>query len=416
MSLRNSSHRMSEQIRQPHVSIVVPTYNHADFLDRALKSIQAQTFADWEAIVVDDGSTDETVAVVSQFADDRIQYIYQDNRGLSAARNTGIEAARGYNLAFLDADDEWEPDFLRRCAEVLAADSVLAGVYTRNYFIDEQGRILPQIGGEVVPRSAFRSRLLDGGFFPCNAVLVRAKVVHQVGLFDVQLTSVEDRDLWLRISEHYRMEGIPDVLARYRVYPGSMSTDVARMLANRIAILVKHLGSPEGDPATWPKEKRRAYALAYRAAALAYIQQSQLDEAECLLQKAVFTYPQILERLDTFYELACSDQPRGYRGAVTLMDIDRNGVRLLEQLDSLFEKPSASVAPLRRMAYGNAYLALGILNDQAGRWAEARRYLIRAVLASPGLMICHETVRRFIKLLAGKRLVRIARLINGLGQ
>ena len=190
---------------------------------------------------------------------------------------------------------------------------------------DPQGHVLPQLGGEIVPRAAFRSRLLIGGFFPCNAVLVRTEVVRQVGLFDPELTSVEDRDLWLRIAAEYEMQGIPEPLARYRVYPGSMSTNVERMLANRVRIVSKHLGSPAGDPATWPEEKRRAYGFVYRSAAFQYVQQNQPDDGWSILAKAISIWPQILERLATYYELACGNQPRGYRGDARLLDLSAAG-------------------------------------------------------------------------------------------
>ena len=94
---------------KPAVSVIIPCYNHAHYLCRAVQSVLAQTYADWEAIIVDDGSTDNTREVATRFSDPRVRYIYQENRGLSAARNTGISAAQGSYLAFLDADDELEP-------------------------------------------------------------------------------------------------------------------------------------------------------------------------------------------------------------------------------------------------------------------------------------------------------------------
>lgn len=400
----------------PRVSVIIPTYNHAHYLPLAIQSVLDQTYTDWEAIIVDDGSTDDTAAVVAQFTDPCIHYIHQENQGLSAARNTGIRAAQGDYLAFLDADDGWEPGFLRRCVGVLAADATLAGVYVRNYFIDENGAVLPRLGGQVVPPAAFRSRNLEGGFFPPHAALVRAAVVHQVGPFDTQLTSVEDWDLWIRLSERYQMQGIPLPLVRYRVYPGSMSTDSARMHANRMAVLTKHFGPPEGDLAAWSREKRRVYGFAYRSAAVGYIQQGQPDEGWRFLAQAVSTWPHLLERLDTFYELACGDQPKGYRGQVNLLDVEGNGTEMLRRLDSLFIKSGSTLDSMRRAAYGNAYLALAMLSDQAGRWAAARRYLLQAVGANPRLMGSYPVIRRLLKLCAGQRLVSLVRLASGSSQ
>ncbi|MEM4724269.1 MAG: glycosyltransferase family A protein, partial [Candidatus Hadarchaeum sp.] len=110
------------------VSVIIPCYNHGHYLPCAVNSVMAQTFADWEAIIVDDGSTDNTREVAAQFTDSRVRYIYQDNRGLAAARNTGIRAAQGEYLAFLDADDEWEPTFLEACVAALSQQPALAAV------------------------------------------------------------------------------------------------------------------------------------------------------------------------------------------------------------------------------------------------------------------------------------------------
>jgi len=123
----------------PRVSVIISCYNQAHYLPSAVYSVLAQTFADWEAIIVDDGSTDDTGNVAAQFTDARIHYIHQENRGLSAARNSGIRAARGEYLAFLDADDEWEPHFLEVCLTTLANQKTATAVVTRARFIDETG-------------------------------------------------------------------------------------------------------------------------------------------------------------------------------------------------------------------------------------------------------------------------------------
>lgn len=398
---------------KPRVSVVIPCFNHASYLDRAIHSVLAQEFGAWEAIVVNDGSTDDTATVVAQYDDPRIRYIYQDNQGLSAARNTGIRAAEGIYLAFLDADDEWEPDFLQCCVGVLESGGTLAGVYTLNYFIDDQGTRLPQLGGQIVSTASFRSRNLEGGFFPPNAVLVRSGLVRAVGLFDTRLTSEEDWDLWIRISERHEMQGIPRPLARYRVHPGSMSTNAARMHANRMLVLAKYFGPPEGDPHGWPEEKRQVYAFAYQSTARQYIQQGQSDEGWHFMTQAISTWPLLLERVDTFYELACDDQPFGFRGQADQVDLAESGAKMLGRLHDVLAADSSVLAPLRRPAYSNAYLALAMLSDQAGRWNVARRYLLRASRANPRLLISVPFLRRLLKLCAGHRLVDLGRRLLG---
>ena len=399
----------------PLVSVVIPCYNHGHYLAQALCTVLAQDLKDWEAIVVNDGSTDDTVDVVAQFSDPRIAYVYQENQGLSAARNTGIRAAQGKYLAFLDADDEWEPAFLQRCTQTLEAHTTLGGVFTRNYFIDERGTVLPQIGGQAISRDAFRSRNLEGGFFTPGAIVVRAALVCDAGLFDTQLTSEEDWDLWMRISERAHMEGLYDILARYRVYPGSMSTNAGRMHANRMMVLGKYFGPPDGDPSAWSEEKSRAFGFAYRSTCIGYMQQRQPDVGWQFLAQAVAWWPDLLRRLDTFYELACGDKLWGYRGQVGQINIESNGAEMLRRLDALFADVEPRLRSMRRVAYGNGYLALAILSDQAGFWKSARRYLLQAISANPRLLISYSVVRRLLKLCAGRGIVNFARrwLPNG---
>lgn len=394
----------------PEVSVIIPCYNHAHYLSYAVRSVLGQTYIDWEAIIVDDGSIDDTRNVAAQFTDPRIQYIYQTNQGLSAARNTGIRVAQGEYLAFLDADDEWEPRFLEACVEALAEQKPITAVVTLARLIDENSAELPRLGGQVIRPEAFHARLVEGGFFPPNAALVRAEVVRREGLFDETLTSVEDWDLWLRITGNGGvMLTIPEPLARYRVSTGSMSTNTARMHANRMAVLAKHFGPPVGNPLAWSIDKRHGYAFACRITALGYIAQQDADEGWRFMRRAVETDPFLLERLDTFYELALGDQPRGYRGEARLLSIAANGEEMLRRLDALLASACSPVQALRGAAFGNAYLALAMLSDQAGDWASARRYLYRAIQAKPALLRDLSVVRRFTKLLLGQRVIRSAR-------
>jgi tetratricopeptide (TPR) repeat protein len=394
------------------VSVVIPSYNHGNYIAGAIRSILAQTYPGWETVIVDDGSTDETEHIVAEFIDPRIIYLKQKNKGLAAARNAGIRATDGEFLAFLDADDEWEPDFLQCCLDELRQDEALAGVYTRTRFIDLTGNLLPQVGGQALPSHAFKQRILEEGFFPPHAALIRRHVLQKIGLFDTQLTSVEDWDIWIRISRCYEMRGIPRPLVRYRVSPHSMSTNVARMHENRLCVLAKNFGPLDGDPTTWAEAKRRAYGFAYRSTAFGYIEQGRSEEGWQYLQQGARIWPPLLDRVDTFYEIACGDAPKGRRGVAEFLNVEKNGSEMLKHLDELFAAGNPSVGPLRRTTYGNAYLAIGMLSDQAGKWATARHYLYRAVKANPRLMLSASFVRRWVKLHAGQRLVNALRQVR----
>ena len=155
------------------------------------------------------------------------------------------------------------------------------------------------------------------------------------------------------------------------------------MHLNRILVLTKYFGPPLGDVNMWPEEKQKVYAYAYRSTARHYVQQRQSDEGWRFLAQAVSTWPHLLERLDTFYELACGDQQNGYRGQTDTLDIEENGADLLRRLDTLMVAGGLALEPCDRLAYGKAYLALAMLSDQADHWSMARRYLFRAIEADP---------------------------------
>lgn len=391
----------------PSVSVIIPCYNHGRYLAHAVRSVLAQSYTNWEAIIVDDGSTDETHHVAAQFTDARIRYIHQRNQGLAAARNAGILAAQGRYLAFLDADDEWAPGFLDRCTNVLDGAPHLVGVYTQSYMIDPEGNRLPQSGGIVVAPEHLYERLLVRGFFTVHAVLVTADVVKEVGMFDTNLPGrgAEDWDLWLRIACRYPMIGLPEPLAGYRIHPVSMATNVAEMHASRVSSLAKVFGAPDGDANTWFEQKRKAYAFAYFATVVDYLQQRDLDAAWTWLRRAAQLWPPIVIQLDTYYELVLGDQPRGYRGDATLANISINGVEMVRRLDALFVSADPSVQALQSRAYGTAHLALAMLSDQAGNWKVARQYLWQGIRWHPALLSEWLIIRRLLKLSLGKQFI-----------
>ena len=387
----------------PQVSIVMAAYNHARYIDKAIASALAQTWQDFELIVVDDGSVDATGQVVSQFGDP-VRYIFQQNRGQGGARNRGIANTRGHYLCFLDDDDLWEPEYLATVMSVFQQHPLTDALYTGYRIMDGEGKVLPQRSCRVVPPHEMLDALTRGGWFPPLVVTVRKACLDEVGPLDETLRGNDDWDLWLRIARKHTFRGIPELLARYRIHAGGLSVDVGHMLQDQKRAVTKQFGPEEGDPASWPRDRRRAYGTIYRTAALAYIQSGDPDEGRRLLRRAVSIDPDLLRQFDLMYELALDDQPRGYRGDVTHLSLPANAAKLLHTLDVLLTGASAPVQSLRRTAYGNAFLTLGMLSDQFGDWAAARRYMVQAVSANPRLLASRSVTRRFVKLSCGKRL------------
>jgi len=199
----------------PLVSVVIPTYNRAHVVRRAIDSVLAQTFADFEIIVVDDGSTDRTDELVQGIPDWRIRYIRNSrNLGLAATRNAGIRQARGQYIALLDSDDEWLPEKLDRQLSVMRQAAEPVGLtytgYDRIYNGKCIGTFVPSHHGPVL-RALLHKNVLMG----CSSTaLISRTCLVDIGLFDERLRSSEDYDLWLRIAKRWRIEPLPVVLAR----------------------------------------------------------------------------------------------------------------------------------------------------------------------------------------------------------
>lgn len=203
---------MTEKVLLNLVSVIVPAYNYAHFLPDTLQSIQEQSYPHWECIVVDDGSTDNTRNIVAEFvkADERFKYIFQKNKGLPGARNTGIKEACGKYIQFLDADDMIEANKLADHVSFLIKHPDVDIVYAEaRYFSDEHpDKLFYDINCENIPwmpkvsgkGKTILTELLKKNFMPVNSPMVRREVFDNLGLFDETLKSHEDWELWLRCA------------------------------------------------------------------------------------------------------------------------------------------------------------------------------------------------------------------------
>lgn len=209
----------------PKVSIVISTYNRAHMVGRAIKSVLNQTYQDFEVIIVDDASTDNTEEVVKSFNDERLRYIRHEvnSGGHAAPQNTGIEIARGEYIAFLDDDDEWLPEKLEK--QVNKFKSVLpdVGVIYCGIanIVEETGRVLQ----ERMPtsRGDIFNTMLRGVFVAFPTVLVRKECFQKVGALDAELPGYYDWDMLIRISKDYKFDYVPEILVnRYFHRPTQM--------------------------------------------------------------------------------------------------------------------------------------------------------------------------------------------------
>jgi glycosyltransferase involved in cell wall biosynthesis len=239
----------------PRVSVIVPTYNSARFLGRALKSALAQTYDDREVFVVDDGSTDGTREVVARYGG-KIQYLYQPNRGPAAARNLALSRAGGELIAYLDADDMWYPQKLEKQVAFLDGNKQYGLVHSEMDIIDEEDHIIHrrfnQTTGRDITQGFCAMRLLHRGHIQTVTVIVRREWVDRVGGFDERLKGNEDYLHWLLLAIGGAEFGyINEPLAMYRWTKESLSRspqshheDLIRMLNILLEekFLVRRLG------------------------------------------------------------------------------------------------------------------------------------------------------------------------------
>jgi glycosyltransferase involved in cell wall biosynthesis len=244
----------------PAVSVVIATHNYGRFLRGAVESVLAQTFDDFELIVIDDGSTDATPCIMRPYlTDPRVRYLRTAHRGQPAAKNAGVDLARAPLIAFLDGDDVWLPMKLERQVALFQADADLGVVYARRWLIDEHGRHL-----EYEQPSLYRGFVLEALFrtnFVCfSSAVVRRAVLDEAGAFDEGLSLAIDYDLWLRVALSHPFDYVDEPLVEYRTGHASLSCRTEDRLRTVTRIMQRFLDELGGRGMLDPSVIRRAQA------------------------------------------------------------------------------------------------------------------------------------------------------------
>lgn len=279
---------------RPTVSVVIPTYNHERYIAEALDSVLAQTYKDYEVIVVDDGSIDNTREVVESFGA-AIRYIYQQNQRMSAARNTGIRSAHGEYIAFLDSDDIWLPEKLEKQMKVFSTYPNLALVSCGALIVDMDGNLMGKIekrnyiNRDVLIKDSTLKNVIPGGG---TNVVVRKRCFDAVGLFDesIQVTA-EDWDMWLRIIAQYEIRFVEEPLAKIRLRENSVSAarNVKNMLPVELRMLDKFFSRTQFPFSQ--SDRQMAYSQRYFTAALAFMQNGNRFTALIHIVHSMFIHP-----------------------------------------------------------------------------------------------------------------------------
>ncbi len=228
------------------VSIIIPCYRQAGYLDEAIRSVLAQTYRHFEIIVVDDGSPDHTSKVTARYAG--LRYIRQRHLGVPTARNAGLDASAGDYIVFLDADDRLVHDALETGVNSLRAVQDCAFVYGFCEFIDQQGASIPTPPHVSIKENHYRALFKQNHIWTPGAVMFRRSILSRVKRFDQSFTrGCEDIDLYLRITKHWPIHCHGKVVVQYRKHRASMSAKRFSMLRASNDLFRKHLREVKGN-------------------------------------------------------------------------------------------------------------------------------------------------------------------------
>lgn len=276
---------------RPLVSVIIPTYNHAHFLGRALQSVINQTHPNWEAIVIDNHSRDNTEEIVRSYRDPRITLLKIQNKGvISASRNMGIRAARGEWIAFLDSDDLWYPAKLEHCLAKL--DEGFDLVCHGERWLGE-GRDREMFYGPEA-RASYQSLLFDGNCISTSAVVVRREHLEAAGGFDEDpdVITAEDYDLWLRLARKgARIGFVHEILGEYLIHGGNQSKAVLRNMEAVMCVVRKHFAELKVDTLAKRLSARRREAIVYYSGARGLQDNGQHGEAWSYFWRALSAWP-----------------------------------------------------------------------------------------------------------------------------
>lgn len=271
----------------PKVSVVIATYNRAHFIRAAIDSVLAQTFSDYEIVVVDDGSTDTTQEVVKSYGN-KVRYYYQRNQGKATAQNYAVAQAKGEYIALLDDDDVWFPNKLEIQMKVLEQDPDLGFVCSESQLTDEKGQLIRHWQKKQTSKETFES-LYEENFIQHSTVVVRKRFLDMVGGLDTALKTTEDYDLWLRLAKVCKFKYIPMPLVEYRQHPASKHLNTAQKLKDRVRVVSK----PENMAHIGFIKRRSRIAREYHIHAQYFQDYGKFKEASTNYFKAVAIYPLI---------------------------------------------------------------------------------------------------------------------------
>lgn len=239
--------------KYPQVTVIIPVYNGASYIEETIISVLEQTYQDFELLIVNDGSTDNTLSILKKYeSNPKVLILNKSNGGLSSARNYGIKSAKGKYISLLDADDLWEKTKLEeQIIKIQSVGEKTGIIFTDCTYIDSRGQVLKNdheyyhldenFCGNVYERLISKNQICGSG----SAVLIPKNIFEKVGLFDEKLKSCEDHEMWLRIAKKYEVDYVKQRLVKIRVHPEGMQRNSNRMFLFYFVVLARQSQDPK---------------------------------------------------------------------------------------------------------------------------------------------------------------------------
>ncbi len=256
----SNQQKVTQKKKESLVSVIIPTYNRASLLPRAIKSVLGQTYKNIELVIVDDCSTDDTRRIVQSLSknDRRIKYFFHEkNRGGSAARNTGIKMASGEYVAFQDSDDKWIHDKLEKQMEIFNSSLDKRIIVYTSFLRIEKGKVLyfPYCRNVKKKNGMLFNELLRGNFIDFPTILLKKECLESVGLLDESFPRNQDWELFLRLSKAYPFKFVDEPLVLSFETPGSISSKPELFIKARKLILKKYESDIKKNKVVWSKHE-----------------------------------------------------------------------------------------------------------------------------------------------------------------
>jgi glycosyltransferase involved in cell wall biosynthesis len=261
---------------RPKVTVVIPAYNAIRYLPETMETALGQSFTDFEVLVINDGSTDSTPEWVSAVTDKRVRMVSQENKGLAGARNAGVIHALGEYIAFLDADDLWEPTKLEKQVRCLDENSSVGLVYTWTALADKDGKFTGRVIASHAEGNVWQ-QLTEFNIIGCGSTpLIRRSCFDELGLFYEQVSPSDDWDMWLRIANKFDFKVIKEPLIRYRQHSNNSSKKCRVMLETSRVVIERGFANA---PTEFLHLRNHSYGSVYLYLAWRAIENMEYKEA-----------------------------------------------------------------------------------------------------------------------------------------